>query len=153
MESAQAHQKLAQAQLEELSAHTQGLDAVVRDEIRRAMVDELKSVTAEVDAAAVALRGLRRAAGARGLIWNAVLAFLGVAIPALVARYVLPSQAEVERLRHERDSLARNIESLEGHGGRAQWRSCGNPARLCVRIDRNAPAYGSGSDYFIVRGD
>ena len=35
MESAQAHQKLAETHSEQLRAHTQDLDGVVRDEIRR----------------------------------------------------------------------------------------------------------------------
>ena len=41
MESAQAHQKLAETHLERLRAHTQDLDGVVRDEIRRTLVEEL----------------------------------------------------------------------------------------------------------------
>jgi hypothetical protein len=38
MESAQAHQKLAETHLEQLRAHTRDLDGVVRDEIRRTLV-------------------------------------------------------------------------------------------------------------------
>jgi hypothetical protein len=45
MESAQAHQKLAEGQLERLRAHTQDLDSVVRDEIRRTLVEELRALT------------------------------------------------------------------------------------------------------------
>ncbi len=52
MESAQAHQKLAEAQLEKLRAHTQDLDSVVRDEIRRTLVEELQMLTAESTRAA-----------------------------------------------------------------------------------------------------
>jgi hypothetical protein len=31
-------------------------------------------------------------------------------------------------------------------------RTCGASARLCVRVDRNAPAYGPGADYLVVKG-
>lgn len=67
MESAQAHQKLAESHLEKLRAHTQDLDGVVRDEIRRTLVEELQAVTAESDRAARALRAMKHAANMRGL--------------------------------------------------------------------------------------
>ena len=67
MESAQAHQKLAETHLEQLRAHTQDLDGVVREEIRRTLIEELREVTAESKRAAQALRGMKRAAGMRGL--------------------------------------------------------------------------------------
>ena len=47
MESAQAHQKSPEGQLERLRVHTQDLDSVVRDEIRRTLVEELRSLTAQ----------------------------------------------------------------------------------------------------------
>ena len=81
MESAQAHQKLAEMHLERLRAHTQDLDGVVREEIRRTLVDELKTLTAESDRAALALRGMKRAANMRGLVWNVGIAVLCTAVP------------------------------------------------------------------------
>src|SRR6202171_6593087 len=56
MESAQAHQKLAEAQLDKLRAHTDDLDGVVRDEIRRTLIEELQMLTAESTRATQALR-------------------------------------------------------------------------------------------------
>ncbi len=44
MESAQTHQKLADAHLEKLRAHTRDLDGVVREEIRRTLVEELQDL-------------------------------------------------------------------------------------------------------------
>jgi hypothetical protein len=153
MESAQAHQQLAQSHLAELRAHTQDLDGVVRDEIRRTLVDELKTVTVESECAARSLRQLQRAAHLRGLLWNVGTAVLCVLIPGLYARYFLPSQADIERMRLQRDALAQNIAHLEQRGGRVDWRSCGEPARLCVRVDRKAPVYGEGADYYVVKGN
>src|SRR5271156_1986128 len=59
MESAQAHQRLAETQLETLRSHTQDLDGVVRDEIRRTLVEELQMLTAETSRAARALQRVR----------------------------------------------------------------------------------------------
>ena len=47
MESAQTHQKMAETHLERLRAHTEDLDGVVREEIRRTLVEELAELTAE----------------------------------------------------------------------------------------------------------
>src|SRR5258708_40242791 len=47
MESAQAHQTLAEGQLERLRAHTQDLDGVVRDEIRLTLGEEPQALPAE----------------------------------------------------------------------------------------------------------
>jgi hypothetical protein len=152
MESAQAHQKLAETHLEKLRAHTQDLDGLVREEIRRTLVDELKTLTAESDRAALALCKMKRAANMRGVIWTTGVAILCTAIPTVIARFALPSQADIVAMRVQRDSLAQNIARLEQRGGKVDWRSCGDPARLCMRVDRKAPVYGEKSDYFIVKG-
>jgi len=152
MESAQAHQKLAEAHLEKLRAHTQDLDGVVRDEIRRTLIDELQAVTAESDRAARALRAMKHAAHLRGLAWNVGVALICAAVPVVVARYLLPTSADISALRLQRDALAQNVASLEQRGGKVDWKSCGDSARLCVRIDRKAPVYGEKADYYVVKG-
>jgi hypothetical protein len=151
MESAQAHQRLAETHLEKLRAHTRDLDGVVRDEIRRTLVDELKSLTAESDCAARALRDMKRAANMRGLMWNMGIAVLCTAIPSLVARYALPSVSDIDALRRQRDALALDIERLQQRGGKLDWRSCGQPPRLCVRVDPDARVYGENADYYVVK--
>jgi hypothetical protein len=152
MESAQAHQKLAETHLERLRAHTQDLDGVVREEIRRTLIDELQELTAESTRAAQALRAMKRAANMRGLLWSAGIAVVCTAIPSAIAHWVLPSAGEIAALRAERDRLVQNVGRLQQRGGRVDWRHCGDAARLCVRIDRSAPAYGDRADYYIVKG-
>jgi hypothetical protein len=152
MESAQAHQKLAEAHLEKLRAHTQDLDGVVRDEIRRTLVGELQSVTAETDQAARALRDMKRAAHMRGMAWNMGIAILCTVVPAAVANWILPSAGTVAALRVQEASLSRNVARLAQQGGRVEWRRCGDAGRLCVRIDREAPVYGEKADYYVVKG-
>ena len=152
MESAQAHQKLAEIHLERLKVHTQDLDGVVRDEIRRTLVAELQSLTAESDRAARALQGMKRAANLRGLWWNVAIAVLCTGVPAAIAKWVLPSPAELAALRAMQGTLSRNINRLAQQGGKVEWRSCGAAGRLCVRVDRGAPVYGEQADYYIVKG-
>jgi len=152
MESAQAHQKLAEAHLEKLRLHTHGLDGVVRDEIRRTLLDELRAVSVESAAAARALRGIKLAAESRRLAWSLGIAVLCSAIPAAVVHFILPTEDEIASLRQRREVLAGSVAKLERLGGRAEWRLCGQPGRLCVRIDRNAPAFGEQGEYMVVRG-
>ena len=152
MESAQTHQRLAETHLEKLRAHTQDLDGVVRDEIRRTLVEELQQLTAESRRAAQALSTMKRAANMRGLLWSAVIAILCTAIPSAIAHWLLPSAAEIDALRARRDQLQENVVRLEQRGGRIDWRHCGDEARLCVRIERGAPIYGDKADYYIVKG-
>jgi hypothetical protein len=152
MESAQAHQRVAEEHLERLRAHTLGLDEVVRDAIRRTLIEELSELTAECDAAKQVLRGMKRAATLRGLLWSLTAAALSTAIPLLTVRWVLPSPERIDALRAERDQLSASVVRLEQQGARVEWRRCGEPARLCVHVDRSAPSYGDKSDYFVVKG-
>src|SRR5450432_3359883 len=90
MESAQAHQKTAEAQLEKLRAHTDGLDSVVRDEIRCTLVEELQMLTAESTRAALAFRKARCGAFARGTLWSIVVALICTGVPVGIMRWGLP---------------------------------------------------------------
>jgi hypothetical protein len=152
MEGAQAHQKAAEAQLEKLRAHTADLDSVVRDEIRRTLVEELQMLTAETARATQIFRKAGRGALVRGTIWSVLLAILCTGIPAVIMRWALPSEAQIASLRSRRDALAASVADLERRGGRIDWRRCGAASRLCVRVDRGAPSYGEQADYYVVAG-
>ena len=116
MESAQAHQKLAETHLERLRTHTQDLDGVVREEIRRTLIEELQELTAEARRAVQALHGMKRAANMRGLLWGVVMAAVCTLIPSAIAHWTLPSTGEIAALRLEHDRLARDIAGLERQG-------------------------------------
>jgi hypothetical protein len=152
MESAQAHQKLAETHLDKLRAHTQDLDGVVRDEIRRTLVEELQTLTAESRRAAEVLRRIRGSTGLRVAVSSIAVAILCTGIPVAIARWFLPSESDIAGLRARRDELTASIAALERQGGRIELRRCGETARLCVRVDRGAPAYGEKADYYIVKG-
>jgi hypothetical protein len=152
MESAQAHQKLAESQLERLHAHTQDLDGVVRDEIRRTLVEELQMLTAETTRATRALQRIGHGAAARITLWSLAAAVLCTVVPVAIARWVLPSAADIAALRARREELTANVTRLEQQGGRIDWRRCGDARRLCVRINRKAPTYGENADYYVLEG-
>ena len=151
METAQTHQKLAEAAIEKLSEHTQTLEAVARDQIQRALVDALKTVHAEAQRAVEALRRMKREANARVTLWTLGLTVISVAIALFIAWLVLPTRAEIAGLRTERDELASNIAVLNQRGARADLRRCG-AGRACVRVDLSAPRYGESSDYMVIKG-
>lgn len=152
MEAAQAQQRLGQESLERLAAHTRDLDVIVRDEIRRTVAEELGSVASESRRAAESLQSLRRSANVRVLLWTVSMAAVCSAVGMGEVYWMLPSQREIAALRARRDALADDISRLEQRGGRLDVRTCGAPPRLCVRVDRNAPAYGPAADYLIVKG-
>jgi hypothetical protein len=152
MESAQAHQRLAEGQLEKLRAHTQDLDVVVRDEIRRTLVDELQMLTAETTRATRALEKLRGGTAWRGMVLNLSGAMLCALVPIALARWALPSPGDIATLRARREELAASVAKLEQQGGRIDWRHCGEAKRLCVRVDRKAPSYGDKADYYVLEG-
>jgi hypothetical protein len=153
MESAQAHQRLAETHLEKLRAHTQDLDGVVRDEIRRTLTEELQMLTSESNRCAQALQRIRHGAGVRGALWSIAIAILCTATPLAIMRWTLPSETEIAALRARRNELSASVAVLEGKGGRIDWRHCGETARLCIRVDRKAPAYGEKADFYVVAGN
>jgi hypothetical protein len=153
MEAAQAQQRLGQESLDRLAAHTRELEAIVRDEVRQAIGEELAAVASESGRAAQSLQRLRRAANLRVLTWTVAIAAVCSAVAMGEAWWILPSPHEIAGLRARRDALAASIARLRAHGGSIELRRCGVRARLCVRVDRHAPPYGAHADYMIVKGD
>ncbi|MGH8306486.1 MAG: hypothetical protein ACRETG_12845 [Steroidobacteraceae bacterium] len=151
IEAAQTHQRLAEAAIEKLNEHAQGLGAVMRDHIRCAVAEEMKMVQAETQGAVQALQTVKRAANARSAFWTLGVSATAAAIALFVAWWVLPTPAEITTLRTERDELASNIAILNQRGARADLRRCGT-GRLCVRVDLKAPRYGESTDYLVIRG-
>jgi hypothetical protein len=152
METAHAHQDLIDGSLKHLQAHTQGLDDVVRDEIRRAFIAELGGLMDESARAADALRVLGRAASLRVAWWGALIGVVPTVMVALLLSWWLPTPAQVAALRAEHERLSAAIATLAASGAHMDLRHCGDTARLCVRVDRRAPAFGEQSDYLVVRG-
>lgn len=151
MEAAQAQQRLGQESLERLAAHTHDLDVIVRDEIRRTLAEALGTLASESRRATESLQRMRRAVNVRTLLWTASIAMVCSGVAMAEAWWMLPSRSEIAALRARRDALADNIAHLEQRGGALDIRTCGARARLCVRIDRDAPAYGPGADYLVVK--
>jgi hypothetical protein len=152
METAHSHQDLVEGSLQRLQAHTQGLDGVVRDEIRRAFVAEFGELIDESARAAATLRSLGGAATLTLAWWGAAISVLPLSMVAALLAWWLPTPGEMAALRIEHTRLAEANARLTDSGGRIDLRRCGNDSRLCVRVDRHAPVYGEQSDYLVVRG-
>ena len=89
METAQTHQQLAERVLEQLEAHTRGLDDIVRKEIRRTLIEELRAVHEESERAANALRRVRRAIKVHRVWWSVVFPALSAATATLIVWFVV----------------------------------------------------------------
>lgn len=145
-------QQPAQAVIDPFGALTRGLDHVVRQEIRSALAEEFQALGGASRRAAEALETVRRAASVRIALWAVAVVLACASMPLIVAWIVLPSRAQLEQLRAERDRLQENIALLARRGGNIDLRRCGPASRLCVRIERSTPAYGAQSDYVVLKG-
>ena len=116
--------------------HTEDLDSVVRDEIRRTLIEELAMLSAETKRAIHSLQRAGRRPAARAAFWGILMALIATGIPVAIMRWALPSESQIAALRWRRDELAASVARLERRGGRVEWRRCGATARLCIRIDR-----------------
>ena len=152
METAHTHQDLIDDSLKRLQAHTQGLDDVIRDEIRRAFIAELGELMDESARAADVLRALGRAGTLRVAWWGALIGVVPGGMVVLLLSCWLPAPGQIAALRLEHEQLSAAIARLADSGGRIDLRRCGDKSRLCVRIDRRAGAYGEQADYLVVRG-
>jgi hypothetical protein len=152
MEAAQAQQTLATTMLERLREHTAGIDAIVREVIRATLLEEIRALGEDSHRAADALRRLERTANVRLVAWGAAVLSLSALFPFGLAWWLTPTRADVEALIARRDELAIRIADLSRQGGNLELRRCGPKQRLCVRIDRGAPAYGASGDFLVVKG-
>jgi hypothetical protein len=152
MEAVQAQQALAATAVDRLREHTVGLDSVVREEIRHTLIEEMRALAEDSRRAAEALRRLQRAANLRLLPWMAAMVSLAAIVPIGIAWYLLPTRADITALSARRDELAASIARLTRQGGNLELRRCGATQRLCVRVDRSAPAYGEGGEFVVVKG-
>lgn len=152
LETTQAQQQLAASSLRQLEGHTQELDAVVREQIRHTLVEELGAVAEESAHAIRSLRALEHSARLRFLVWTLTTTLLSGVASALSAWWLLPSTSQIDALRLKREQLLTAIDTLQQRGGLVDLRRCGTVQRWCVRVDRHAPAYGEQADYFVIKG-
>jgi hypothetical protein len=151
LEAVEAQRALADTALAGLQQHTAGLDGLVRRRSgprssRSCAPSRRRAGTPRLAAAPARPRRLRLALRSIGS------ALLGAALPLGLAACFLPSGADLVRLTAARDALAGEITRLGQAGALAQLRRCGAARRLCVRIDRSAPAYGEHADYLVIQG-
>lgn len=151
IETAETTQQLSSALLERLQQQVQGLDAIVRQEIRRTLIEELREVHTESQRAAESLRRLQRVAVRRCVFGTLALSLSCTAVSLMVAAWWLPSPSQIAALTAQRADLLANLELLKQHGAHAELRPCGGH-HLCVRVDLQQARYGEKSDYFVLHG-
>ncbi|MGA2562428.1 MAG: hypothetical protein ABSF96_02595 [Steroidobacteraceae bacterium] len=152
METTQTQQRLIASSLNQLEAHTHGLDGIVREQIRRTLAEEVGALVEESARAVRLLQALKQAARLQFASWT-VLAAVLVSVSSMLGVWCLvPSTAEISALRTKQQQLMAAIYTLEQRGGRIDLRRCGTSDRWCVRVDRQAPTYGEQSDYYVVKG-
>jgi hypothetical protein len=152
MEAAQSQQTLAATTLDRLREHTAGLDAIVREEIRTTLLEEMRALAEESHRATETLRRLRRSANLRLVSWSVAVLTPVSLFPCTIAWWLLPTRADIQALGAKRDELTANIARLARQGGNLELRHCGTTQRLCVRVEHSAPAYGAAGDFMIVKG-
>jgi hypothetical protein len=127
IETAERHQKLAAAAITTLSEQTQGLEAMVRDQIRRAVVEEMKTVRAETQSAVEALQSVKRAANARVTLWTLGLTAISVGVALFVAWCVLPTPRLKSR-RYAPNAISSRA-TLQSSINAVRGRICGGAGR------------------------
>jgi hypothetical protein len=152
METAQSQQRLADSSLRKLKTHASELSGIVAAEVSRVLSGELQTLASDSRAASDALRRLRRGVGLKLCLLSLSLSAMCTALALAVAWWLLPSRAELAVLRARHDEYAAAVAALERVGGRVDLRRCGEQQRLCVRVDRRAPAYGESGEFLIIHG-
>lgn len=152
LESAHAHQTLAEGALEKLKSQVGELAGIAREEIRATMLEELNALGEDSRQAAETLRRLRHVADLRVALWTLAMAALSCAVPLGTAWWVLPSRGEVAALSARREALEAAVARLKAEGAHMELRRCGAAQRLCVRVDRKAGVFGEAADFLVVKG-
>jgi hypothetical protein len=152
MESIQAQGRQVESAIEGLAELTRGLDAVVRQELRSAFAEEFRALGDASARASQALIAVRKAASLRTLGLGTLMSLICSLGPLVSAWMLVPSRAELTRLRTEREALESAIARLHEQGAHVDLRRCGDARRLCVRVDRSALAYGEHAEYLVVQG-
>jgi hypothetical protein len=147
--AAQTQQQVAEAALDRLQRHTQQLDALVRDTVRRAHLEGLQALHFETERALTGLRDLHRAALPRAFWMTLGSAAFGLAMSLILGVCFIPSKAEIAQ---RQATLATLIAS----GAQAQLSRCATPhaaPKLCIRVDASAGSFGPTRDYYLVHED
>lgn len=151
MEAAEAHQQLTAAALARLDAVTRTLEPAVRDAVTKAALEEFRHMHEETKRTAQALKRLRG-----GLTWNIGLlaclmsaASAGVLLAAIYFAGGLNSySAAPAGLRGDPAALA----EVGRRGLLVEVALCGEPRRVCVRVEPKAGVFGARKDQMVAGG-
>jgi len=152
LETVQRQQHQIEGLLQRLELWSGDLDGVVRESVRHTLVEELQAAAQAARQAGDALQSVHRHVRLRIGIWGLCLMVACTATPVALAWALVPRPARIAQLRQQYDDMAARLERLKEEGGGIDVRRCGTAPRLCVRVDRKAPAYGDAADYLVIKG-
>lgn len=123
----------------------------------------VKQLTGAAGAVSEAESRLQEAVASFGWKWAALAGGAAVAVLAavLVAAWAMVAwqRSEVAELEQQRAALAADVAQLQANAEawaktapRAKLDRCGDQARLCVRIDTQAGAFGKNGDLAVIKG-
>ena len=95
METAQTQQRVIASSLKQLKAHTQELDNIVREQIRRTLAEEFGALIEEAAQAAQLLGALKQAARWQFASWTVLATVLVSAMSMLCVWCLVPSNAQI----------------------------------------------------------
>ena len=152
LETVQQQQTQVEGMLRRLELWSCDLDGVVRECLHQCLRDELQSAGQAARQTGDALQAVRRQARIRVGAWSLGLMLACGAVPLTLAWAFTPGREQIARQRREYEDLVAKVESLKALGGHIDVRRCGPSPRMCVRVNRKAPAYGDGGDYLVIEG-
>jgi hypothetical protein len=147
--AAQTQQQMAEAAIEQLKSHTQQLEPLVRETIRRALLDRLHALRVETDRALTGLQELHRAALPRAFWFTLGSAGLRPRRKPDPGR-VFHSLAGGNRAAA---GDARCTHGLRRPGPTVALREPARRAEAVYSADPAAGAFGVARDYYLVHQD
>jgi hypothetical protein len=147
--AAQTQQQVAEAAIEQLKRHTQQLEPLVRETIRRALLEGVHALRVETDRALTGLQELHRGALPRAFWLTLGSAAFGLVATLILGVCFIPSREEIAQ---RQATLA----ALMASGAQAQLSRCATPhgaPKLCIRVDPAAGPFGVARDYYLVHQD
>ncbi len=143
-------------------ATTQFADAATKAAIR-SLVDrhaQFEETSRKTEACfANAANELRQVARSLSWRWTAklVMIFIAILASASIMSILMMSwnESKLDRLQTQIDAGQAVVASLDKKGSKAVLNHCdspGKPNRLCVRVDKQAGAFGDSLDYYIIDG-
>jgi len=120
-----------------------------------AVTAALAELNQDIQNAGQTLKQLQRFSLWHTSLRHLMVSIAAIAVTLLAVWWYVPTVAQMNRLRAEREQLQASIDVLNQSGARIQLNTCGSAKRLCVLVDTIAGQFGdrrSENVYMIAKG-